>query len=153
MLIQLDDRPDYTPPAKPDKATMTVVNRPIGTSVPTNWRGVFDAIDAGNWAAAQAGIAALPGASSRRSPSRSSTPSRNSPVVDLNSIQSLMAQAPDIPEANQLALMAIKRGAVTSPMVVPEQATVNLGSAPIRYRARPVQGEPAANQLRAASIR
>ncbi|HXD02269.1 MAG TPA: hypothetical protein VN627_03070, partial [Novosphingobium sp.] len=28
--------------------------------VPRDWRGVFDAIDAGNWAAARAGIAALP---------------------------------------------------------------------------------------------
>src|SRR4051812_13993816 len=28
--------------------------------VPKDWRGVFDAIDAGNWASAQAGIAALP---------------------------------------------------------------------------------------------
>ena len=28
--------------------------------VPRDWRGVFDAIDAGNWASAQAGIAALP---------------------------------------------------------------------------------------------
>ena len=150
MLIQLDDRPDYTPPAKPDKATMTVVNRPIGALVPTDWRGVFDAIDAGNWAAAQAGIAALPQGVLTPVAKAELFTARNSPVVDLNSIQSLMAQAPDIPEANQLALMAIKRGAVTPPMVIPERATVNLGSAPIRYRARPVQGEPAADQLRAA---
>ena len=46
--------------------------------------------------------------------------------------------------------MAVKRGALTPPLVVPEQATVNLGSAPVRYRAHPVQGEPAADQLRAA---
>jgi soluble lytic murein transglycosylase-like protein len=31
---------------------------------------------------------------------------------------------------------------------VPERATVNLGSAPVRYRTRPVQGEPYADQLR-----
>jgi len=29
-------------------------------AVPRDWRGVFDAIDAGQWASAQAGIAALP---------------------------------------------------------------------------------------------
>ena len=28
--------------------------------IPRDWRGVFDAIDAGNWASAQAGITALP---------------------------------------------------------------------------------------------
>ena len=34
--------------------------RPMPVAVPKDWRGVFDAIDAGNWASAQAGIAALP---------------------------------------------------------------------------------------------
>ncbi|MEA3068207.1 MAG: hypothetical protein QOK41_1614, partial [Sphingomonadales bacterium] len=33
---------------------------PVAIFVPKDWRGVFDAIDAGNWASAQAGIAALP---------------------------------------------------------------------------------------------
>src|SRR5690348_15987030 len=31
-----------------------------GVPVPRDWRGVFDAIDSGNWASAQAGISALP---------------------------------------------------------------------------------------------
>ena len=47
--------------------------------------------------------------------------------------------------------MAISRGATTAPLVGPEKPTVNLGSAPVRYRAKPVQGEPAADQLRAAA--
>jgi soluble lytic murein transglycosylase len=119
-------------------------------AVPRDWRGVFDAIDAGNWAAAQAGIAALPPGVLTPVAKAELYTARNSPVVDLNSIQALIAQAPDLPEANQLAWMAVKRGAVTPPPVVPEQATVNLGSAPVRYRAHPVQGEPAADQLRAA---
>jgi soluble lytic murein transglycosylase-like protein len=68
--------------------------------------------------------------------------------VDLGSLQSLIAQAPELPEANQLGLMAIKRGAFTAPLVIPEKDTVVLGSAPVRYRAHPVQGEQAADQLR-----
>ena len=151
MMIRLDDRPDYTPPTKPAKPTMTVVNRPMTPSVavPKDWRGVFDAIDAGNWAAAQAGIAALPQSVLTPVAKAELYTAKDSPVVDLYSIQTVLAQAPEIPEANQLALMAIKRGAVTPPLVVPERATVNLGSAPVRYRAHPVQGEPAADQLRA----
>src|SRR6478736_2569318 len=34
--------------------------QPAPLTVPKDWRGVFDAIDAGSWASAQAGIAALP---------------------------------------------------------------------------------------------
>ena len=149
MLIQLDDRPDYTPVERPK---MTVVNTPIVSSAtaPRDWRGVFDAIDAGNWAAAQAGISALPPNVLTPVAKAELYTAKNSPVVDLNVIQALIAQAPDLPQANQLGLMAIKRGAVTPPLVVPERPTVNLGSAPIRYRARPVQGEPAADQLRTA---
>ena len=38
-----------------------------------------------------------------------------------------------------------------APLIVAERPVVNLGSPPGRYRARPVQGEPAADQLRAAA--
>ena len=118
--------------------------------MPKDWRGVFDAIDAGNWASAQAGIAALPPSVLTAEAKAELYTARGSPAVDLASLQALIAAAPELPQANQLALMAIKRGATTQPLVIPERSTVNLGSAPARYRAKPVQGEPAADQLRAA---
>jgi soluble lytic murein transglycosylase-like protein len=46
--------------------------------------------------------------------------------------------------------MAVRRGALTAPAIVPTKRMFNLGSAPGRYRARPVAGEPSADQLRAA---
>ena len=119
-------------------------------SVPKDWRGVFDAIDNGNWAAAQAGIAALPPDLLTPVAKAELYTAKGSPVVDLASLQALIAQAPELPEANQLGLMAIKRGATTAPLVVPEKPTVWLGSAPVRYKSKPVQGEPAADQLRSA---
>src|SRR5258705_7090007 len=45
--------------------------------------------------------------------------------------------------------MAWNRGGATTPWYVQEKATVSLGSAPVRYRANPVQGEALADQLRA----
>jgi soluble lytic murein transglycosylase-like protein len=135
-------------PATP-KPTFTVVQAPA-PGVPKDWRGVFDAIDAGNWAAAQAGIAALPASVLTAVAKAELYTAKGSPVVDLASLQALIQQAPELPEANQLALMAIKRGATTPPLVVPEKPMVVLGSAPVRYRAHPVQGEPAADQLRSA---
>jgi hypothetical protein len=124
---------------------------PAASTVPApkDWRGVFDAIDAGQWATAQAGIAALPPGILTPVAKAELYTAKGSPQVDLASLQALISQAPELPQANQLALMAIKRGATTPPLVVPERATVNLGSAPVRYKARPVQGEPAADELRA----
>jgi soluble lytic murein transglycosylase-like protein len=45
--------------------------------------------------------------------------------------------------------MAVKRGALVPLQIIPEKPTYNLGSAPVRYRAKPVQGEPYADALRA----
>jgi len=120
--------------------------------VPKDWRGVFDAIDSGNWASARAGIAALPASVLTPLAKAELYTAKGSPVVDLASLQALIAQAPELPQAEQLAFMAYKRGATTPPLIVPERPTVNLGSAPVRYRATPVQGDPAADQLRTALI-
>ena len=110
---------------------------------------MFDAIDAGDWASARAGIAALPQNVLTPVAKAELYTAKGSPVVDAGSLQALIAQAPELPQADQLALMAYKRGVTTPLLTVPEKATVNLGSAPVRYRTRPVQGEPYADQLRA----
>ncbi len=123
--------------------------RPV-VPAPRDWRGVFDAIDSGNWASAQAGISSLPASVLTPVAQAELYTAKGSPVVDLASLQALIAQAPELPEANQLALMALRRGATTAPLVVPEKQTYVLGSAPVRYRAHPVQGEPAADQLRSS---
>jgi soluble lytic murein transglycosylase-like protein len=121
---------------------------PPTVTVPKDWRGVFDAIDAGNWSAAQAGIAYLPRSILTPVARAQLYTAKGSPVVDAGSLQTLIAEAPELPQADQLALMAYKRGATAPMMVVPERQTINLGSAPVRYRTHPVQGEPAADQLR-----
>jgi soluble lytic murein transglycosylase len=140
-------------PASPPVAAPPVTQpapQPAAVPVPRDWRGVFDAIESGKWASAAAGIAALPPSVLTPVAKAHLYTAKGSPVVDLGSIQALVAQAPDLPQAEQLALMAIKRGATTAPLIAPRRATVNLGSAPVRYRARPVQGDPVADKLRAA---
>ncbi|HEX5239152.1 MAG TPA: transglycosylase SLT domain-containing protein [Sphingomicrobium sp.] len=130
-------------------AQQTPVAQP-GIAIPRDWRGVFDAIDAGDWASARAGIAALPADVLTPVAEAELYTAKGSPVVDLASLQALIAQAPELPEANQLALMAVKRGATAPLLVTPEKPVYVLGFAPVRYRARPVQGETAADQLRSA---
>ncbi len=138
-------------PAVPQQyQVQTVTPAPVvpAAPAPRDWRAVFDAIDAGNWTYAQAGIATLPPSVLTPVAKAELYTAKGSPVVDIGSLQALISQAPELPEANQLGLMAIKRGAITAPLVIPEKDTVVLGSAPVRYRAHPVQGEPVADQLR-----
>ncbi len=111
---------------------------------------MFDAIDAGNWASARAGIAALPRSVLTTVAKAELYTARGSPAVDLASLQALLIEAPELPQADQLARMAITRGASTPPLIYPERPIYRLGSAPVRYRAKPVQGEPAADSLRAS---
>ena len=58
---------------------------------------MFDAIDAGNWASAQAGIAALPRELLTPVAKAELYTAKDSPVVDLASLQALLAEAPELP--------------------------------------------------------
>jgi soluble lytic murein transglycosylase len=135
-------QPAATPTRPPAPVALTNV------AVPKDWRGVFDAIDSGNWAAAQAGVAALPKSVLTPVAKAELYTAKGSPVVDLASLQALIAEAPELPQAEQLATMAIKRGALTPPPIIGEKPIYGIGSAPYRYKAKPVQGEPYADQLR-----
>ena len=152
-LIQWEQaKPAQPAPAQPTTVQPPVVQAPpVATvQVPKDWRGVFDAIGAGNWASARAGIATLPPSILTPVAKAELYTAKNSPPVDLASLQALVAEAPELPQADQLAAMAVKRGALLPLQTIAEKPTYVLGSAPVRYRAKPVQGEPAADQLRAA---
>ena len=143
---QVDTQIITTPPPAPRPAPSPV---PV-VQAPRDWRGVFDAIDAGNWSSARAGIATLPPSIVTPVAKAELYTTKGSPTVDLGSLQALLAEAPELPQAQQLATMAWNRGATTMPWYVQEKQMVALGSAPVRYKARPIQGEPVADQLRAA---
>ncbi len=134
----LVDQPLPPPPAPPVMA------------VPKDWRGVFAAIRAEQWAAASAGIDAL-GAHPLNPVARAQLlTARNSPKADLGAIETLIAVAPELPQASQLQRMAIARGSTQPPRVVSEGRVVPLAAAPRRHRSRAVTGEPAADALRLA---
>jgi soluble lytic murein transglycosylase-like protein len=129
---------------------VAVAPAPAPIQVPRDWRGVFAAIRSGNWRSAEAGIAVLPNHVLTPVAKAELYTAKGSPTVDLARLQALLAEAPDLPQAEQLARMALSRGATTSPLIVQKRPLAFLGSAPRRSRAQPVQGEPAADQLRTA---
>ncbi len=140
------DQPATAAPA----TTQPAIPVPQPVQIPRDWRGVFTAIRSGNWASAQAGIATLPPSVLSPVAKAELYTAKGSPTVDLARLQALIAEAPELPQAEQLARMALARGATTMPLIVPKRPLVWLGSAPRRQRARPMQGEPAADQLRVA---
>lgn len=148
-LAPIAQPPVEEPAAQPPVATPgqpALPPRPVVVA-PRDWRGVFAAIRAGNWAAAQAGIATLPPSVLTPVAKAELYTAKGSPQVDLPRLQSLLAEAPELPDADQIARMANGRGAV-SIQPIPARPVVSLGSAPRRYRARPVSGEPIADALR-----
>lgn len=116
--------------------------------VPRNWREVFAAIRAGNWAGARAGINALPPGPLAAVAKAELYTAKGSPVVELPQLQAILAEAPELPNADQIARLALTRGATSPPLVMQKRPVVSLGSAPGRYRPRPVSGEPLADALR-----
>ncbi|MEJ7775893.1 MAG: lytic transglycosylase domain-containing protein [Sphingomicrobium sp.] len=116
--------------------------------VPRDWPGVFAAIRRGDWPAARAGIATLPPGTLTAVAKAELYTARNSPVVSLPEMQALLAEAPDLPQAEQIARMTVTRGAITPPLIVARRPVIGLGAAPGRYRTKAVSGEPLADSLR-----
>ena len=139
--------PDATAPSSAPTTSVPVA-RPV--VVPRDWRGVFAAIRSGDWASANAGIAALPNDLLTPVARSELYTARNSPRVELQPLLSLLAEAPDLPKANQLLRMAQARGATELPTIPYAARMVPLGSAPRRHRSSPVQGDPTADALRLA---
>ena len=139
-------------PARP----VTVVQQPVVVPqqpvvvarVPRNWAEVFSAIRGSRWAEAQAGISSLPRGELTPVARAELYTAKGSPVVSLAQIQGLLAEAPDLPQADQLARMALARGAATAPEYIRRRQTTWLGNSPSRYKAKPISGEPQADQLR-----
>jgi soluble lytic murein transglycosylase-like protein len=118
--------------------------------IPKDWRGVFLAINQGDWEGARLGIWGLPDGPLKPYAKAELFTAKGSPKADLSQILAVLAEAPELPQAEQLQRLAMTRGAIEPPAIYWPRPTVSLGSAPRRGKTRPVEGEPAADQLRLA---
>jgi soluble lytic murein transglycosylase-like protein len=137
---------------EPSEATPAITSPPSAPMpvvvVPRDWRGVFDAIRAGQWGAAQAGIATLPSSPLTAVAKAEFFTARGSPNVELAPLLSLLAEAPDLPKADQLQRLAATRGQTLLPGITPRYGLIPLASSPRRGRPRPVTGDLEADRLR-----
>jgi len=143
---------DQATKQEPDKQQPDVKPKPPPPPriIPKDWAGVLLAIGNGEWEAARLGIEALPNGALKPYARAELYIAKGSPKAELAPIMALLAEAPELPQAEQLQRMAISRGAIEPPAIIWPRATVALGSAPRRGKTRPVEGEPAADELRLA---
>ena len=143
-------RPVTRAPVVISPVTPAPAPAPIVVVVPRDWPGVFAAIRAGQWTAASAGIAALPASPLTPLARAELFTARGSPPVTAEQVASLLAQAPELPQAEQLQRLALSRGALSVPAVPRRAALVPIGTTPRRGRAQAITGEPEADKLRLA---
>lgn len=129
------------PIAPPKNPTVPVI-------VPKDWAGVLREIDVGDWEGARLGIAALPDAPLRAYALAEIYTAKNSPKVAQQSLIDLLALAPELPQAAQLAKMASTRGDAIVPTYSYPRPLLNLGTAPRRTKVRPASGDAVADLLR-----
>ncbi|MES2987257.1 MAG: lytic transglycosylase domain-containing protein [Pseudomonadota bacterium] len=72
---------------------------------------------------------------------------KNSPKVELPPLMALLAEAPELPQAEQIARMASTRGATSLPSLPQAQRLVWYDGAPVRQRARTVSSDNAATEI------
>jgi soluble lytic murein transglycosylase-like protein len=111
------------------------------------WREVFAAIRAEDWPAASTKLAALPDGPLHRAARAELYLAKGSPKVELPQLLELLAAAPEMPKAEQLARLAQTRGATELPTLPQAQALVWVGSQPRRERADSTKGDPVAAEL------
>ncbi|NUS99506.1 MAG: transglycosylase SLT domain-containing protein [Sphingomonas sp.] len=138
------------PPAAVSVAPVGTTPQPpvVVVRIPKTWAEVFSAIRGSRWAEAQAGITTLPPNILTPVAKAELYTAKGSPIVSLGQIQALLAEAPDLPQADQLARMALTRGTTVAPQYIARRPIAWLGNSPSRYKAKGVAGEPAADQLR-----
>jgi soluble lytic murein transglycosylase len=115
--------------------------------VPVDWRAEFAAIRKSEWASAAAGIASLPDGPLKAVAKAELYTAKGSPTVGLDELQALIAEAPELAQADQLERLAASRGSIQS-LAIHERPVVSLASATRRGRTRPVVGDAIADQLR-----
>jgi soluble lytic murein transglycosylase len=110
--------------------------------------GVFAALKAGMWADAAAKIETLPDGPLKAYARAELFTEKGTPKVQNgDAVATLLASAPWLPQAQQLASMAQSLGAIGIPSLPAQQRLVWLGSAPARERASSIKDDPIAAQL------
>lgn len=111
------------------------------------YRAIFADLAASNWAGAMGRLDATPEGPLHDLVRAQVYTMPGSPRVELEPLVTLLARAPHVPQAADLARLARLRGAIELPPYAEPQRLVYLGGQPRRGRPRTVRGEPLGQEL------
>lgn len=137
-------------PNQPDEVPVVVAPpaAPVPQVIPKSVGEALTELSKGNWEGVRIGLAALPDEPMKYYALAQLYTAKGSPKVELAPLLDLLSKAPDLPQAEQLARMAMTRGAATSPAYSYARPMLNLGTAPKRGKTKSVTGDAAADALR-----
>ncbi len=102
------------------------------------YREYFDAIDAKDWTKVQTMLARQPDGPMRQEALAEYYLAAGSPKIELPDLQSWLAQGTELPGADQITRLALRRGASTTPPLPSEQPFARLPTLPKRVRPSPI---------------
>jgi soluble lytic murein transglycosylase-like protein len=136
-----------TPAFAADDLPREAVAAGLSSEQRNGYRDVFAAIRAGDWLGASARLAALPEGPLHSTARAELLTAKGSPKAELPELLTVLEGAPEMPKAEQIARLALTRGATGLPALPQAQKLVWVGSQPRRSRAEATKGDPAAAEL------
>jgi soluble lytic murein transglycosylase-like protein len=112
-----------------------------------NYRAIFAALHAQDWAGAAGRLDGMSEGPLHNLARALLYTMPGSPRVELGPLTDVLARAPELPQAADLARLAAARGAETLPDVPQERTLYGLGGEPRRARPRAIRGDTVADQL------
>jgi len=119
----------------------------LSASERDSYRAVFAALRAQDWAGAAGRLGGMSEGPLHNLARAMLYTMPGSPRVELPPIMDLLARAPELPQADDLARLARARGAEELPNLPSAQRLYGLTGQPRRTRPRPIRGDPVADQL------
>ncbi|MDO6415135.1 transglycosylase SLT domain-containing protein [Sphingomonas sp. BIUV-7] len=150
LLLAATALPTAAFAADSDTAVITITGaRPAGLSDVDRaaYRLIFAAIHAGDWATASAALDARPDGLLTSVARAELYLARNAPRPDVVKLSSLLAAAPELPEAPALARLAVQQGVSDLPILPQPHDLVRMAGASKRVAARPTRSDATAARL------
>ncbi len=146
---------DDNTPTLIDEADAASGPRRAGDGIPSqldpaqrsDYRFVFDAIRNGRWADAQIKLDSMPPGPLHAIARAQLYTAKGSPRVEAAQLVALITEAPELPQAEQLARLAKTRGVSDLPSLPVAQRLIWFDGAPIRKRARSIRSDNAATEV------
>jgi soluble lytic murein transglycosylase-like protein len=134
-------------PERQSQARAADVPAQLGPAERTGYQAIFADLDAQNWPSATARLDAMPRGPLHDLARAMLYTAPGSPRVELAPLTELLARAPELPQAADLARLARVRGATELPDYAEAQRLAGLAGQPRRARPRTIRGDAVADAL------